>query len=126
TVMKFEKNHVIEIFTTSDWTPSGSEIMDCNTPSANFEEFFNKGRTSVGDSKYFIYDSKNANCQVFLLDTLKANNIATPEIQRWILQDAIAIYKGLGLLERANKAITDIASKIDHKFYGAGKKKIIV
>ena len=46
------------------------------------------------------------------------------------MQDAVAIYKNLGWLEKANRFITDSASKLDNAVFGASvrakpKRKII-
>lgn len=122
-IIKIEKNHVIEAETTSNWSPANSESVDVASPGQTLNEFLDKGRKSVGDEVYFIYDSKTQNCQYFIKNNLKANGLWNSTVEKFTLQDSVSIYKGLGLLEKVNKGITDIASKIDHSIFGAGRKR---
>ena len=120
-IIKAEKNHVIEMFKTSDW--SSDETIDSSTPSTTLNDFFNKARTRVGDAVFFVYDSKTQNCQYFLRNCLQANSVWTESLSKFVMQDSESIYKNLGLLEKVNKAFTDIAGKADHAIFGAGEKK---
>jgi len=124
TIIQVEKNHVVDVFKTPNWSPSDSEIQDVATPSATLNEFLNKARTRVGDEVFFVYDSKSQNCQYFLRNCLQANGIWTESLSKFVMQDSISIYKNLGLLEKVNKAITDIAGKLDNAIFGAGKSKV--
>ena len=121
-IVKAEKNEVINIHITSDWTPSGVESIDVSTSPHTLAQFFEKTRASIGDQKFYVYDSKNANCQKFVEANLRTNGIWSTDISRFVLQDSESIYKGLGLLEKVNRKITDIASIADHSLKGAGDK----
>ena len=55
---------------------------------------------------------------------LSSNSILTNELKTFILQDATQIYKGLGLLQKVNKVITDGAAVVDHAVYGGSKKRL--
>ena len=123
-IIKAEKNHVIEIFKTSDWTPSGSEIISVGAPKVTLLEFFNKARSSVSEEVFFIYDSKTQNCQYFVKNCLRANGLWNAGVEKFVMQNAESIYKGLGLLEKVNKVVTDVASKLDNEIYGEGHSKI--
>lgn len=123
TIIKVEKNEVIDTAIAHNFNPEG-ESISVGSPNNTLNEFLDKGLKSVGEQKYFIYDSKRANCQIFLADNLKANGLWSQSVSNWVLQDAEKIYEGLGLLEMANKAITDTASKLNHALLGSGKRKI--
>ncbi len=104
--------------------------MELGSPNRSLNEFIDRGLKSVGPERYFRYDSKAANwCQYFIKWNLSANGLWTDAANKFVMQDSVAIYKNLGLLdllstfERANKVVTDIASKVDSAIYGAGRKK---
>ena len=124
-IVKAEKNEVINIHMTTDWTPSGVESVDVSTSSNTLAQFFEKTRASIGDQKFFVYDSKTQNCQKFVEANLRTNGIWSPAISKWVLQDAESIYKGLGFLEKANKVVTDIAGVADHALHGQGSKPLL-
>ncbi|MDR3477576.1 MAG: hypothetical protein P4M14_06050 [Gammaproteobacteria bacterium] len=112
-IIRFEKNHIIE-FRVEKNHHDKAEVM--NVPNVHpmfISDFLNKGIDSVGPEKYFTYDSRSTNCQNFIMVNLKANGLLTPELQKFILQDAESIYKGLGLLGEVNKKITVAAKSKD-------------
>jgi hypothetical protein len=121
TSIRFDKNHVVEA-SLGKGSP-GAETMPVGLKSIPLNDFLNKGIDHVGKEKYFIYDSKTQNCQWWIIWNLQANGLLTSTIKSWVLQDAESIYKNLGLLEKVNRGITDVAAKLDTALYGAGRNK---
>jgi len=121
TTIRFDKNHVVEATFTK--VSSNVESMPVGTKSIPLNDFLNKGIDYVGKEKYFIYDSKTQNCQWWIIWNLQANGLLTSTIKDWVLQDAHAIYKNLGLLEKVNRGITDVAAVADTALFGAGRPK---
>lgn len=72
--------------------------------------------------RVFIYSSDKDNCQRFLNDCLSASGLMTPEIGKFILQDANRIYEGLGWLKDINRRITDAAAQLDVVQNGGSEK----
>ena len=122
TSIKMEKNHVPE-FKLVDPNIPNAEKMPVRSSGNTLNDFLEKGVASVGTSKFFTYDSGSDNCQAFVMALLSSNSILTNELNTCILQDATQIYKGLGLLQKVNKVITDGAAVLDHAIAGAGRKK---
>ena len=118
-VLQCEKNEVISI-KTSKWD-TDAEMKEVSAPqNRSFGDFLQKGRDSVSPEAFFLYDSRNYNCQHWISVLLKANGLMTSDLSHWINQPAEKIYEGLGLLGIANKAVTDLAAGIDHVIYGRG------
>ena len=120
--IKIEKNHVIEAY-IANWDMKDVESIEVGTNGKSFNEFLLRGVESVGPERYFVYDSKVANCQYFVNWNLSANGLWNSSVEQFTMQDAVSIYKNLGLLEKANKAITNIAGRGDHILHGSGIRK---
>ena len=121
--IRIDKNHVVEMKLQSVPHHKDAEEMSVGgiTSGLSLNQFLNKGIKSVGEKHYFEYDSRDFNCQDFVMLNLKANGLLTNELRNFISQDAEKILKGLGLLGKVNKGITDIAAKADTLIYGEGK-----
>lgn len=122
TSIRFDKNHVVEASLGKG--TAGAETMPVKVKNTPLNDFLNKGIDHVGKEKYFTYDSRTQNCQYWVIWNLQANGLLTDSIKKWVLQDADAIYKKLGLLEKVNRGITDIAAKADTALYGEGRGKL--
>jgi hypothetical protein len=122
-VIKAEKNEVISIKETSGAVSEDTESVNIGSVPGTLNQFFQKGLDSVGEQKYYVYDSKTQNCQKWIEANLKANGVWGGSIPKFVLQDAEAIYKDLGYLEKANKILTDVASVANHVLEGAGEKR---
>jgi hypothetical protein len=89
-----------------------SESMDVkNIPSGlTINSLIDKTRKKMGDS-FIKYSAFNFNCQHFILNLLQANGLDTPELKKFILQDAKKVLKGLpSYVEDLTDNVTDIAS----------------
>jgi hypothetical protein len=127
TTIRFDKNHIIEAKIQHVPHHPTAEVRNIgNIKNVLLNNFFEKGIKSVGESNYFLYDSKSNNCQKWIIDNLQANGLMTGELKQFIYQDPEKTYKNLGLLATVNKAITDVAAKADHVIYGTGKSVRLV
>ena len=86
-------------------------------------ELMENTRKFMGDKKYFDYDAFNNNCQNFILSILKANQLNTPEYEKFIYQDIRELYKELeekaGYVSTISKFSTRMG-KAWNKLTGAG------
>jgi hypothetical protein len=124
TMIRADKNHVIQMKIISS-LPTGDKVESRNVGSKTIplNEFFNNAIAKTDKTRYFVYDSKTSNCQIWIIDNLQANGLLTSDLKQWILQDMEKIFNNLGLLQKINKGITDTASKFDVLLNGAGKRR---
>ena len=122
TVIRFDKNHVIEAKVVHADNTHNAEVKTVGHKNIPLNEFLNKGIDHAGQ-RYFHYNSRSSNCQIWIIDNLQANGLLTPDIKTWVLQDVDRIYKNLGLLETINQKITDTGAQLDTMVYGEGKRK---
>jgi hypothetical protein len=60
--------------------------------------------------KFFRYSANSNNCQMFINDVIKSNNINNPEYTEFIKQDTSAIFKDNPIFRKLANSVTDIAS----------------
>lgn len=120
-----EKNQTIDIEETFTF-PDAQEKM--NVPlkgrTLTLMNFLDNTQSFMGKSKYFEYNAWNNNCQVFVNSLLTANNLHTPALKQFILQDLKEIIETTPYLARkfAN-FITDSAGWY-RKITGYGQEPI--
>lgn len=115
-----EKNQVITI---TDSFSSSRDIqfqkVVLNEP-ITLNEFMKRGEQKGGD-KFFVYDAFNANCQMFLMNLLDANNLTTEATKEFILQPVSELVKELpSYTQKVARGLTDIASSVDTALFGKG------
>ena len=123
-----EKNQVVKLqsegWESGDGGKAETEKMSVSVkPGITLNLLFENAFKKYGEEKITRYDSRNNNCQAFVNDLLTASNMMTDSIKKFVMQDAEAIYKGLGLLGVANKVVTDVAAVGDQVLNGRGKKR---
>jgi hypothetical protein len=69
---------------------------------------------------YFKYDSRMTNCQNFILNILKSNDIYNIKYEQFIYQNPKYFFHNLSYLGSLNKSITDLGAKIDLIKRGSG------
>jgi hypothetical protein len=106
-----QKNEVLS-FTT------GRPDKDAQIIPINFggdftiSEMVENARKKQGDSKFFIYDPFNANCQMFVKAVLTSNGITPP--LKFIDQSAEEIGRRLpGYVKPVSKFITDLGAIVN-------------
>lgn len=110
---KFEKNHVVEI------TKSGVQAADCKVVNLNksltVKEFIDNGE-KYQKYGFWLYNPANNNCQVFIESLLKGNNLSTPDLIKFIKQDAINVLTHT--TGKLGEYITNILGRFDILLYG--------
>jgi hypothetical protein len=117
---RIDKNHVVEIVPYNDKC-SDYKTVACQASNIKFGDFYNNGVQLLGVKNFYTYSAYQYNCQNFVYNLLKANGLATPELEKYIMQDATALIPSY--LRGPSKWITNIAHKFDTLIYGKGKKK---
>jgi hypothetical protein len=112
--VKIEKNHVIEIKPSSDLGKAHISLPNVGGTVA--------GRLADAEKKHgnklWQYDAKTQNCQFFVLWFLA--DLVTPEVKGFVQQDIEKTLEGMGLLEKAARAVTDAVAVADVAQQGAG------
>jgi hypothetical protein len=96
--------------------------IDYNENSLSINELLNNTLKKIGEYNYFNYDSRNLNCQKYILDILLSNNLLKSDYKTFIYQNPTEIYKNTGLLGSISKGLTNIASSF-RIIKGDGLKK---
>jgi hypothetical protein len=113
-----EKNEVVNI---SETIPNEEGREDRNVPmngkSLRFKDILDKTEQRLGKDKYFKYSAYDNNCQNFILNLLKANNLGDENDYEWVKQDTEELFKTNPYLRKLSNTITDVASR----FTGRGK-----
>lgn len=78
----------------------------------SINDLLNNTLKNIGEYDFFNYNSSSLNCQKFILDILKSNNLYDNKDKDFIYQNPYEIYKKTGLLSYINKKITDLSASI--------------
>lgn len=84
-----------------------------------FGELMNNTKAQMGKD-FFVYQSATSNCQGFMTNVLTSNNMMTPELNTFINQDTIKIFKKAPYASRIANFITDMAKRVDILKHGKG------
>jgi hypothetical protein len=77
------------------------------------KQFMNKTLDRMGDD-FYKYDMRDLNCQNWVENALKANNLDNPSLRKFYYQDAKAIISSApSYVKTIGDKITDIGSKVD-------------
>jgi hypothetical protein len=111
TTAVLEKNQVINLSTGYNQQPD-TEVMSIGSPAnLTVNQLMDNTRKQMGDAKFFTYDAFTNNCQVFLMNVLKANNMLTPQAQSFIVQPIEQLVKELpSFVKPVARTLTDIAA----------------
>lgn len=124
--IKIEKNEVITISEFEFSKNKDDEYMQLNIHNINLtiNQLLNNTRNMMGDTLYFSYNPFTNNCQNFILNMLRANNILqqNPDAQAFIYQDKISeIIKNVNpLAQKFSTSVTDTLHQANILTEGAG------
>jgi hypothetical protein len=77
------------------------------------KQFMNKTLDRMGND-FYKYDMRDLNCQNFVENVLKSNNLDNPSLRKFYFQDAKAIISSApSYVKTIGDKITDIGSKVD-------------
>ena len=91
--MRFEKNAAI----SADVNPSisNAQYMEVpNIPSGLTVNQLIENTRNLMKEKFIPYTASNNNCQNFILNVIRANNMSNPELEAFIKQDTSNIFRG--------------------------------
>jgi len=115
-----EKNEVINMV-LNPTIESNTETMELPiSKNIAVNELLDNTKNRMGD-QFFPYDANSNNCQHFIISILKANNLNTPEAEKFVFQDLKTLFKRLPFFTKPiiDKAI-DWGTKINVISQGAG------
>lgn len=126
-----EKNEVINIdkFKQSDIKSNTDTLRLTLTSRPLLIDIMNNTLMQMGPNKFFDYDALGSaggrnNCQDFIINLLKANNMLTQEAKSFIYQDIRPITKELpSYVAKTVKAVTQTGSIVS-RLIGRGKQDI--
>ena len=91
------------------------DSMDVSGPFSNLNTMLQNTKDAMGD-RFFTYDAKSNNCQVFISSFLKANQKINPQLNEFIMQDVSSLFDPS--LESKSNFVTNLGSKIATLQYG--------
>jgi hypothetical protein len=111
-----EKNEVVNLSSKIN-VEKDTEVMQVTipTPFKNLKSFIDATMTQIGSGAFFLYDAQNRNCQRFIADNLRANGVLTPELDKFIVQDAKSIFDRMPkFVHKFSRALTDLGAAASH------------
>ena len=123
-LIRIEKNQTIELRIVNS-VPSVEQLEITPSKNITLNQFLDNARKQMGDERYFVYDPKYYNCQVYIANLLSANGDLTPTINSFIMQNVDSLPSFTHAIARAT---TDLAHRADVVINGKGfrNKNIII
>ena len=116
-LVRIEKNQTIELKVLASKPRVEGEMSVFPREDITLMELLNNTEKSMGKEKYFVYDPKNNNCQVFVKALLEANGMLTNELEGFVMQDVSSLPSFTHSIARA---VTDMGHKVDILVSGKG------
>ena len=110
-IEKNERINIKEINTKFDYHIPQRVINNINNLTIN--QMLNNTINMIGKDNFFIYKSHSWNCQNFIMNVLKSNNLLNQELSDFILQDTKKIFYNMGYIKPISDIITDTAASIN-------------
>ena len=99
--------------------------VDMHNKTLTLSELLENTRKAIGDTQFFVYDAfRGQNCQNFIDNILKSNDLLTAEAHEWLFQPIEKIVEDLPeYVPHVSKALTDIAN-VANKLTGGYEDKL--
>jgi hypothetical protein len=122
TQLVIEKNEVINISTKIPPMKKGGERMNVTiNKDITLNQLLENAQQKIG-SKFFLYDAFKNNCQMFIDSLLTHSGLNTPELKKFILQDAGKILEGMPFyMKDVARGLTNLGAQFNRIIYGKGK-----
>jgi hypothetical protein len=119
--LSLEKNSIITMRVNPD---RKGDSRDATPPAGlTVSQLMDNTKRKMG-KKFIPYSAKSANCQNFILNVLRANDMATPELETFVKQDTDVLFEGDGgFLRQFSNTITDLGAKVATIQEGGAIKK---
>jgi hypothetical protein len=117
-----EKNAVVNINLKYQITEK-SEVMEVPyNENLTVNELLTNTLNKIGDDKFFLYNGLSQNCQMFVRDILKSNNLYSESINDFLFQDLTELKAQLpDYVGKTMNVVTDLGA-IASQLMGAGLK----
>jgi hypothetical protein len=79
--------------------------VDLNGQIFNFNEMLDRTRLQIGDKQFFEYNFLTANCGIFCIDVLKANNVYNTKYETFLYQNMGIISKKMSTNSKSRMSI---------------------
>lgn len=115
-----EKTQIINLikYDGKSLNTRGVDFMQINNfPQMTIRQFILNSYNALG-RRFLLYDAMSNNCQIFVRDLLKYNNILIPEYETFIMQDVQTIFKNNSTLKGLMSNITNVATRGTYAFTG--------
>jgi hypothetical protein len=121
-----EKNEVIKMDVNPNQHNGSENIGVPNINNKTINGILGNMLSSMGENKFFNYSAYDNNCQIFILQLLKSNNLENQENSQFVKQNTEYIFQNNVELRKLTNTITDVAGRLDIIKQGgklkAGKK----
>ncbi len=107
-----EKNEVINISETIPNVEGKEEREIPINGATTLRQLLDNTEAKVGKDTFFKYSIDNNNCQMFILNILKANGIGNEADYNWVKQDTEQLFESNPYLKNASDSVIGLASRI--------------
>ena len=121
-----EKNEVINM-EKNPKNRDNEETQEITTPIPNnlsINDMLDRTKNNIGDNKFFGYSARDNNCQDFLINILKNNNIGNETNYNFIKQNTKQLFDNMPSLRKLSNTITDLGAAINVITTGKGITEI--
>lgn len=109
TKLVVEKNEVINV-QVGHKLSAKSQVMNVSPVSpVTLQQLMDNAKKYLG-KKYFVYNAKSNNCQVFVNGVLHGSNMGKSEYTQFVVQDTDSIFKNSPGFRKLANTVTDLAS----------------
>jgi len=122
-----EKNSIIELTQVSNtFNRDKSECRNIpiNRNNITLKDLLTKTERQMGN-RFYTYSAKNNNCQEFVIQILKSNQLGNEIIYNFIKQDTKQLFKDDSYLRKLSNSVTTIGEKATTLLKGKGIKQKI-
>jgi len=124
-VFTLEKNAIIELNQVSNTfhrDKSECRNIQINRDNITLKDLLTKTELQMGN-RFYTYSAKNNNCQEFVIQILKSNQLGDENIYDFIKQDTKQLFKDDSYLRKLSNSVTSIGEKASTIFIGRGIEK---
>jgi hypothetical protein len=120
-----EKNEEVHINDNYTQSPAEAEYIkvDLRGKTPTLLEFIYTAYKKMGARNFFFYESMSLNCQRFVKDLLLYNNLLTPSLEKFIMQDMKNLIKNTPPFMRKLAEYVTTTANVVNKISGNGKDK---
>ena len=124
-VFTLEKNAIIELNQVSNTfhrEKSECRNIQINRDNITLKDLLTKTEQQMGN-RFYTYSAKNNNCQEFVIQILKSNNLGNENIYDFVKQDTKQLFVNDSYLRKLSNSVTSIGEKASTIFMGQGIEK---